>query len=295
MQTCGVRGADITKLADQVLPVLLLPPASHAPGPPLPACLMPLTTPGGIRTGGLHLQDFVGKTSTASVPAKPNSMVAMLTAGSGAGALRLSARLAASPLHPRQTVLASVVFQMKGSRVLVRLDQNGTSHRLVATVHGAKSTGKLARLTWPGAKTHSLKLAGPLQLRLLSPRRLAIQMPQLTVTVSQVCWEGGNGLQLLPCVAVSGCPAPVCGWACGRQCPTLPAPMAHPPLPVQEVRQTRFAGYLNLALTAYPGLPAPLGGLLGASYHTAAPALAAHAKAIGSSRPSVTATITSVP
>ena len=232
-----------------------------APRPPAPA-------------GDPHIRNFIGKTST--VAGKPGGMLVVLTAGRGPGALRLSARMAAWPPRPSQTVLASVALRAQNSSVGVTLARKGAAHALVAAVRGAD--GQRYSLRWAG--TRSLSLIGPLRLRLLSPLRLVIQTPQLTVTVSQV--QGGGAMR-----------AAVASRHCA--CEQANAPLPPSCNPSQGLWRKRTAGYLNLGLAAYPGLPAPLGGLLAASYRKAAPALVARAGAAGSPRPGATATITSAP
>ena len=175
----GERGWHGSTGGCQMLPALLLLPACHVP-PTLQTSLP--CAPGSTHTVGPHLQDFSGKKSTMST--KPNSVLNVLTAGSGAGAMRLSVRLAARPLHPRQALLASVAFRALNSSVVVSPALDGRARTVVAAVHDTK--GRPHTLRWAG--TRSLTLADGLQLGLQSPRRLAIRTPHLTVTVSQVRW-----------------------------------------------------------------------------------------------------------
>ena len=143
------------------------------------------------------MQDFVGMTRT--VPAKPNGTLHLLAAGSGDRALRLSLQL-----QPQQPALARVVLSAQGSQAKVRLVRNGPSHTLEADVQSVHKPGTRRTLSWAGKP--SLIFVGPLRLRLLSPVRLDIQTPQLTVAVSQVgcVCAGGGGLGGL-CAGVREC------------------------------------------------------------------------------------------
>lgn len=73
--------------------------------------------------------------------------------------------------------------------MLVSLVKRGAAHALVANVTAA--SGQRSRLTWRGRR--QLSLTGPLAIRVLSPLRLAIETPELKVSVSQGFYKKNTG------------------------------------------------------------------------------------------------------
>lgn len=212
----------------------------------------------------------------------------MLAAGSGAGKLSIAAKLAAWAPKPRQTVMAHVIIKTAGATVAVTLKKRGNSSALAVIV--IEAGGLRHQLSWAG--TRHVSLVGPLSVTIATPLRVNIVTPQLVLAVTQV--RGGGP----PATGSSAAPAPVALAANASPQPKGAMMYPHQPcasLPhcLQGIWKKSTAGYLNLGISAQPGLPAPVTGILAPSYKKVAPVLVARAKAAGR-RPHATASIVSL-